>query len=166
MADTEQLQYILDKQLGWISAADSRLSLVLPLSTAMLGALAVYATKPSSWTLMAGIPAAFAIFFLCLSIIFCACASFPRTDGTKGSLFFFGGIVSRDISQFRAAVKAAQKSDLSRRPNRAMPYQRTDRLNEIHMGEARHGIYAGGYVALGICRVSVLRDERWRCLTT
>ena len=112
MADTEQLQYILDKQLGWISAADSRLSLVLSLSTAMLGALAVYATTAGAWTLMAGIPAAFAIFFLSISIIFCAFASFPRTDGTKGSLVFFDGIVSRDVTQFRSAIKAAQKSDL------------------------------------------------------
>lgn len=112
MADTEKLQYILDKQLGWIAAADLRLSLVLPLSTAMLGALAMYATKPSSWILMTGIPAAFAIFFLCMSIIFCACASFPRTDGTKGSLVFFGGIVSRNISQFQVAAKAVQMSDL------------------------------------------------------
>jgi hypothetical protein len=77
----------------------------------MLGVLAAYATEPSAWTLMAGIPAAFAIFFLCMSIIFCACASFPRTDGTKGSLVFFEGIVSRDIAQFRAAVKSAQESD-------------------------------------------------------
>lgn len=112
MAYTEQLQYILDKQLGWIAAADSRLSLVLPLSTAMLGALAVYATTPSAWTLMAGIPAAFALFFLSMSIVFCACASFPRTNGTKCSLVFFGGIVSRDAAQFRADIKAAQKGDL------------------------------------------------------
>ncbi|WP_225073875.1 Pycsar system effector family protein [Desulfuromonas sp. CSMB_57] len=112
MLETEQLQYILDKQLGWIASADSRLSLVLPLSTAMLGALALYAPQPSQWTLMAGIPAAFAIFFLGLSIVFCACASFPRTNGTKGSLTFFEGIVSRDLSQFRAAVKAAQSADL------------------------------------------------------
>lgn len=111
MVETEQLQYILDKQLEWISAADSRLALVLPLSTAMLGALAAYATTPSAWTLMSGIPAAFAIFFLSMSIVFCACASFPRTDGTKGSLVFFGGIVSRDVAQFRSAVKAAQKND-------------------------------------------------------
>jgi len=72
----------------------------------------MYATKPSSWILMTGIPAAFAIFFLCMSIIFCACASFPRTDGTKGSLVFFGGIVSRNISQFQVAAKAVQMSDL------------------------------------------------------
>jgi len=114
MIDTEQLQYILDKQLGWIAAADARLSLVLPLSTAMLGALAVYATKPSAWTLMAGIPAAFAIFFLSISIVFCACASFPRTDGTKGSLVFFGGIVSRDVGQFQAALKATDKDSLQK----------------------------------------------------
>ena len=112
MLEIENLQYILDKQLAWISAADSRLSLVLPLSTAMLGALAVYATGPSSWTLIAGIPAAFAIFFLSLSIIFCTCASFPRTDGTKGSLIFFDGITSRDLSQFKSLVKSTQKADL------------------------------------------------------
>lgn len=112
MLETEQLQYILDKQLGWIASADSRLSLVLPLSTAMLGALAVYAPSPSQWTLIAGIPAAFAIFFLSISVVFCACASFPRTGGTKGSLMFFEGIVSRDVAQFRAAVKAAQKGEL------------------------------------------------------
>lgn len=112
MLDIENLQYVLDKQLSWISAADSRLSLVLPLSTAMLGSLAVYATGPGSWTLIAGIPAAFAIFFLCLSIIFSACASFPRTKGTKGSLIFFDGITSRDLDQFRSSVKAAQKSDV------------------------------------------------------
>ena len=112
MLDTEKLQYILDKQLGWIASADSRLSLILPLSTAMLGALAAYATNLGVWTLTAGIPAAFAIFFLCLSIIFCACASFPRTTGTKGSLMFFEGIVSRDLSQYSSAVKSAQKGDL------------------------------------------------------
>lgn len=112
MLDTEQLQYILDKQLNWIAAADSRLSLVLSLSTAMLGAIAVFATGPSSWTLLAGIPGAFAIFFLCLSIIFCACASFPRTSATKDSLIFFNGITSRDLTQFKASVKSAQKSDL------------------------------------------------------
>ena len=112
MLDTEQLQYILDKQLAWIAAADSRLSLVLPLSTAMLGALAIYATSPNSWTLLAGIPAAFAIFFLCMSIIFCAFASFPRTTGTKGSLIFFEGIISRDYSQFRESVKSSLKADL------------------------------------------------------
>jgi hypothetical protein len=111
MLETAQLQYVLDKQLGWITSADSRLSLVLPLSTAMLGALAVYATNPNEWPLMAGIPAAFAIFFLSLSIIFCACASFPRTTGTKGSMMFFEGIISRDISQFRAVVKSATKDE-------------------------------------------------------
>ncbi|SSY68811.1 Pycsar system effector family protein [Alcaligenes faecalis] len=111
MADIERLQYILDKQLGWICAADSRLSLVLPLSTAMLGGLAVYATKPSTWTLIVGIPAGLAILLLCMSILFCAFASFPRTGGTKESLLFFGGIASREVSWFRASVKAVNKVD-------------------------------------------------------
>jgi Pycsar effector protein len=111
MLESKQLEYILDKQLNWIAAADSRLSLVLPLSTAMLGALAVYAPKPSTWILAAGIPAAFALFFLTLSIIFCAVASFPRTSGTKGSLIFFEGINSRDLTQFKATIMSAKEID-------------------------------------------------------
>lgn len=111
MLDIKQLEYILDKQLGWIAAADTRLSLILLISTAMLGSMAVHAPKPSSWTILMAIPTSFAIFFLCLSIIFSACASFPRTSGTKGSLIFFDGINSRDINQFISAITSAQESD-------------------------------------------------------
>lgn len=97
----------LDRLLGWVRAAETRLALVLPLSTAMLGALAVLAPPMSKWTVLGGIAGAFATVLLFLSIVFAACASFPRTSGPKGSLVYFGGIVSRDLSQYREAVSSA-----------------------------------------------------------
>lgn len=96
----------LDRLLVWVRSAESRLALILPLSTAMLGALAVLAPHASKWTVGGGITAAFAITFLLLSIAFAACASFPRTTGPKGSLIYFGGITTRELPQYETAVRS------------------------------------------------------------
>ncbi len=96
----------LARLLDWVRAAESRLSMVLPLSTAMLGALAVLAPVASKWTIVAGIAAAFAAFFMVLSIVFAAIASFPRTTGPKGSLIHFGGIVTRDLAEYESQIKS------------------------------------------------------------
>lgn len=95
----------LTRLLEWIRAADARLRFVLPLTTAMLGALVVLVPPMASWTVLGGITAAFAIFFLVLSIAFSACSTFPRTTGPLGSLIFFGGIGSRDLQQFESAFR-------------------------------------------------------------
>ena len=95
----------LARLLEWVRAAESRLALVLPLSTAMLGALAVFAPAASKWTVASGVTASFAATLLVLSIIFAACASFPRTTGPKGSLIYFGGITVRDLKHYENAVK-------------------------------------------------------------
>lgn len=97
----------LDRLLGWVRAAESRLALVLPLSTAMLGALAVLVPPVTKWTVVGGIAAAFAAVLLLLSVIFSACASFPRTTGPKGSILYFGGVAARDLLQYQKAVKSA-----------------------------------------------------------
>lgn len=47
----------LDRLLGWVRAAESRLALILPLSTAMLGTLAVLLPSASKWTVAGGIAA-------------------------------------------------------------------------------------------------------------
>jgi|GEM_PF-566360 len=96
----------LARLLDWVRAAESRLTFVLPLSTAMLGALAVLAPAPSKWTVLGGIACAFAAFFLLLCIVCAALASFPRITGPKGSLIYFGGITTLDLNQYESAVKS------------------------------------------------------------
>ena len=84
--------------------ADSRLNLVLPLSMAMLGTLAALSPVPTKWDYLVIISTSLAVFFLVLSIAFAVFASFPRTSGPEDSLIFFGGIASRNLSQYESAV--------------------------------------------------------------
>ena len=98
------LEKNLGRQLAWIQASDTRLALVLPLSTAMLGTLGILAPAANSWPLCSEVITVFAVVLLSLSIFFCACASFPRTDGPKRSMIFFGRIATQKIDQFRDSV--------------------------------------------------------------
>jgi hypothetical protein len=92
--------------LGWVRAAETRLAFVLPLSMAMLGALAVLAPSAPKWTIVGSVFSAFAALSLVLSIALAALASFPRTTGPKGSLIYFGGITTRDLVQYEQEVKS------------------------------------------------------------
>ena len=100
----ERAEKALERLLTWINAADSRVRLVLPLSTAMLGALAVLAPAQDKWTVCAGILTSISGILLFLSIVFTACASFPRTTGPLGSTIYFGGIVSRELEQYKMVI--------------------------------------------------------------
>jgi len=99
------LEKEIDLLLGWIKAIERRITLILPLSTTMLGALALLAPKPSEWLVWAGIFSAFAVFFLISSIVCAAISSFPRTDGPKGSLIFFGGIAKKEKEQYKSEIE-------------------------------------------------------------
>lgn len=98
------LEKNLSRQLKWIQSADTRIALVLPLSTAMLGALSVLSPEVDKWSNLSAISVSFAVLFLSLSIIFSAIASFPRTNGPKSSLIYFVGISDNDTSQYKEAV--------------------------------------------------------------
>jgi pycsar effector protein len=105
------LESSLDRLIEWAKAAESRLSLILPLSSGMLGALAVLAPAAGNWSVPGAIVAAFAAVLLVLSLLFAAFASFPRTTGPKRSLIYFGGIVTKDIDQYTAAMKELSGDD-------------------------------------------------------
>jgi len=122
MNKIDYLEKELSRLLGWIQVADSRMALVIPISTAMLGAIAALSPAVDLWTAKPAIACSFAVFFLVLSFIFSAFASFPRVEGPKGSVIFFGGIVAREIDQFRQSVNALDESS----------YQ-DDLINQCHI---------------------------------
>jgi len=97
-----QLEGTLDRILQWARAAESKQSLILPLSLAILGALAALATKQSTWEVFPAIVSSISTILLLLALLFSALAAFPRTSGPKGSLLFFGGIC--DLEQFKKAI--------------------------------------------------------------
>ena len=90
----------LTRLLDWIKTAETKISLVLAISTAMLGVLAVLNPVCSTWTVFPAILASFATLCLVLSIVFLAVSSFPRTDGPDGSLIYFGGISALNLSSY------------------------------------------------------------------
>lgn len=105
------LEKELNRLLLWIQSVETRMSWVLPLSTAMLGAVAVLAPAFTKWTIFPAIVTVFAVLLLALSIVFSALSSFPRTTGPKGSLIYFGGIVSKELEQYSKAVKDLTKEE-------------------------------------------------------
>jgi hypothetical protein len=115
MTETQYTVAFLEQELArlltWIQAAESRMALVLPLSTAMLGALAVLAPPATKWSVLSAILASLASLFLVVSVLMTALAFFPRTKGPKGSLIYFGGITDRELNQYETAVKQMENID-------------------------------------------------------
>jgi len=107
---TERIRFLeanLDRQLSWIRATDSKLALAFALNTGMLGVLAAVSPKQAcAWDVAPAIFASFAAAFALASLVCLTFASFPRTEGPRGSLVFFGGIAQRTATQFKEAVAA------------------------------------------------------------
>lgn len=104
MTKIELLKEILVRQLNWIAAADSRIGLILPLSTVMLSVLAALLPDASSWSIFPAIVSTVSAILLFGSIICAAIGSFPRTSGPMGSVLYYGGIVTRDNKQYLEAI--------------------------------------------------------------
>lgn len=108
MDHREQILFLetnLGRQLLWIAAADTKAAFAFTVNTAMLGVLAAVAPKSAAtWTIAPAIFASFAVALGLASLIFLSFASFPRTQGPKGSLIFCGGIAQRNLEQFKQAV--------------------------------------------------------------
>lgn len=98
------LESNLLRQLHWVQSADTRISLILPMSTVMLGSLSFVSPAVGEWTWIATVCSSFSVFFLILSIIFSAVAAFPRASGPKGSLIYFRDINNRKLSQYENSV--------------------------------------------------------------
>lgn len=100
------LEWKLERLLYWIRIAEVRMTIILPLSTAMLSVIAVLAPKSGDWNVGAAIFAALSCLLIIASIVCAAVSSFPRTKGPKGSLVYFGGIVTRELDQYKQNIKS------------------------------------------------------------
>jgi hypothetical protein len=116
-ADKERLltaQWVFERQLAWIAAADVKVAAVVALNTGLLGGLAA-AFGASSHEAHTGWA-----FFLTLSSagmsvvgVFCAAmAMHPRVEGPAASLLFFGRIAKLSGGAYHSALVAATDADL------------------------------------------------------
>lgn len=108
--DISRLESTLQLQLQWIEAAESRITIILPLSVAMLGSLAFLfsGAAVSTSAIVFGFIAAL---MLTLSVIFAGSAFFPRIDSPNDSAIFFGTIASKKLSDYRTSTLGMSQND-------------------------------------------------------
>lgn len=117
MKEDTQLRFeIVDKalarNLNWIAAADTKIPAVFAIDTAMLGVLAVLIPPARNWSTVAAIISFLAAGAIISSIICLAVASFPRLYGPKGSIVYFGGIVTRKEEDYINSVSRGVTEEL------------------------------------------------------
>ena len=99
-------QWILERNLAWITAADAKVAIIVTINVAMLGGLACTFgwsdAHRTSWAYVACVAAV----ILSGSGVFCAAmAMFPRTDGPKQSLLFSVPVAGMNLPDYQAALK-------------------------------------------------------------
>jgi hypothetical protein len=102
-------QWVLERNLHWVSAAEVKTGVVVTLDVAMLGALAAAFTDKTlathtAWANLLSIAAAVCLF---LSLYCAAMSVFPRTDGPATSFVFFGKIVKKARHDYSDAFQRA-----------------------------------------------------------
>jgi hypothetical protein len=106
MEQTESIESVtvhaerdLDKLLDWIGKYDNRAAILFTLDTAMVGTLALRLNS-SKFTAYNLLPIVASI-LLGISVIGIAITIFPRLNGPKDSLIYFGSIAKMKKTEFK-----------------------------------------------------------------
>jgi hypothetical protein len=138
-SNIRRLENTLQLQLQWIEAAESRITIILPLSVAMLGSLA-FLFSGSNITISAIAFGFIAALMLTLSVIFAGSAFFPRTDSPNDSGIYFGTIAKKKLPEYRSSAVNTSLDDYTE-----------DLIHQIHVNASiasikykrfRHSIFS------------------------
>jgi len=111
-AQLDLLDRILGRNLNWVASADAKVTPMLAINTAMLGVIAALVPKATDWTVLSGIATAIATLSLFGGVVFLVLATFPRLNGPRSSLLFFGGIASYEEEQYLEKILQGITPDL------------------------------------------------------
>lgn len=116
-------QWILERNIHWIGAAETKCGAIVAIDTAMLGVLAsafsgverVHRTTPAIfWAILAAA--------LLIAGVYCSAMSLlPRINGPVRSFIFFGRIVEKSEAEYRETFHSASEDDFL-----------TDCMSQIH----------------------------------
>ncbi len=111
---TKFAQWVLERNLAWISSAEVKTSVIVAVSTAMLGGVgaAFSAAPPAARTDWAYVALTITVICLTAAIVCAAWAVLPRTTGPSHSLVFFGRIATTDETLFKERFLRATEEDL------------------------------------------------------
>lgn len=114
-------RWTLDRQLSWIAAADAKVGVVVTLHVAMLGGLGAAYTATTAKTAWVNAIAGMYALLALASLIYAAIALWPRVDGPKNSMVYFGCVAKARCEDY---VEAFKKNDDS--------FFVEDLVNQIH----------------------------------
>jgi hypothetical protein len=107
-------QWLLERQVAWIAAADAKVAVVVALDAAIVAALATAfaaAKSPVAWAVALSLMAS----VLIIVAIGCAAVSLlPRTSGPQSSLLYFGTVACIQGPDYVAALERATNDELQR----------------------------------------------------
>lgn len=117
MTNSERLQvsqWILERNLHWIAAAEVKVAVIVALDTAMLGTLAAAfsALDPTERTAWAVLLSTVSVCFLGAALFCARMCVLPRMEGPQSSFVFFRRIVEREASDYAEAFKKASDEQL------------------------------------------------------
>jgi hypothetical protein len=107
-------QWVLERNLAWIAAAEVKVGVIVAIDTALLGSVgAAYAGADAVartawaylWAIGAGAAAAAGIFCAAMAVL-------PRLDGPAKSLVFFGRIAQLDPAEYFERFKKTSDIEL------------------------------------------------------
>ena len=106
-----QLENLLDRQLEWVRAAESRIQLIVPLGSALFASVAVkYSELQNAICAVQG-AGWLSLVCLAVSIAFCIVAMFPRTNGPAQSSIFFERIKALLADEYQTKLKSVDEED-------------------------------------------------------
>jgi hypothetical protein len=107
-------QWIFERQLAWIIAADTKIAAVVAIDTALLAGIAAAYSASSeaartewtfAWAILSGT-------FSLLSLGCAAIALHPKTTGPISSALFFGRIAELSLPDYRDKLMSTANKDL------------------------------------------------------
>lgn len=106
-------QWVLERNLAWIAAADAKVAIVVMVNTAMLGGLAgAFGWADASRTTWAYLLSVASAVLTGGGVVCAAMAMFPRTDGPNKSLVFAKPVAEMSLHEYQVAFKAATDEEL------------------------------------------------------
>lgn len=107
-------QWVFERHLAWIAAAEVKVGVVIAIDTGLLGGLAAAFSASDigariAWTYL------FTLSAVCTTLVglFCAAmAVLPRTNGPTGSLLFFGQVAAQGSHSYSKRFRDATDEEL------------------------------------------------------
>lgn len=105
-------QWVLERQLSWITAADARVAAIVTINTAMLAGLAAAYNSHVAHTITMTALSLLTVMSGTVALALCVMAIKPKIDGPHSSLVFFGSVAEVEIETYQTKIRFASDTEL------------------------------------------------------